>query len=684
MRIIDSSIILATFAALAFVSLLMPMPSVLLDLGMAISFSLAILILSLVLLTPSASEFIAFPQFILISLIFRVYINIASTKLILTAGEYGEKVAGQTLYGFASFVMGEGLHIGIVVFVIFTLLNFLVLSKGSSRMAEVSARFSLDAMPGKQMAIDADLASGAITHEDASQRRDSLSKESSFYGALDGVAKFVKGDAVLGLLLTAINLIIGVGFGVLTYGMAMGESLKLYAFLTIGDGFVSQIPSLIISFATGLLLAKGPDRKPTSNAIAHQIRSRKEVLLAVSMVCAALALVPGLPTIPFLLVSGSAAAMWFYASQDIEPELEPVNELAAEIHVDKIEDLLEADDILIKVSGTISRSLLRADSGIEQRIRPLRMHIAEKFGLLIPQVRIAEDSVLRDNIYEIHLHGAKVAWGELQGNDVLVLLDQADGHEGTRDPVYGAPAKWYPSLEKEELALSGFTVLTGEEVLLTHLMDVVTNNLDTLMTAKTLKQTLNSLVRQSDPVKAEGIKLCLSDAIPDKISNEYLLDILKGLLSEGISIRGFSTILDAAVEAKSNGFRGENAVEFVRQRINRQVLDAAFDGAHDTQAITLDPRWEDLFSQSEVGAASQPSFVAIQPEELKRLSARLFEAASRSTRSGLSVALVVSAKRRRYLRSVLDASQIKLPVVSFEELGSGANIKFKDVIPFDA
>ncbi len=476
MKIIDSSIILATFAALAFVSLLMPMPSVLLDLGMAISFSLAILILSLVLLTPSASEFVAFPQFILISLIFRVYINIASTKLILTAGEYGEKVAGQTLFGFASFVMGEGLHIGIVVFVIFTLLNFLVLSKGSSRMAEVSARFSLDAMPGKQMAIDADLSSGAITHEEASERREELSKESSFYGALDGVAKFVKGDAVLGLLLTGINLVIGVAFGVLTYGLAFGESLQLYSFLTIGDGFVSQIPSLIISFATGLLLAKGPDRKPTSNAIAHQIRSRKEVLIAVAIVSAALAVIPGLPTIPFLLVTALAAAIWMYAVQDV-PLDDKADDPAEEVHVDKIEDLLEADDILVKVATSISRSLLRADSGIDSRIRPLRMHVAEKYGLLIPQVRLSEDSGLRDNCYEIHLHGAKVARGELQGTDVLVLLDQADGTSSTRDPVYGAPAKWCSALEKEELILSGQTVLTGEEVLLTHLMDVVTNNL---------------------------------------------------------------------------------------------------------------------------------------------------------------------------------------------------------------
>lgn len=683
MKVIDSSIVLATFAALSFVSLLMPMPSILLDLGMAISFSLAILILSLVLVTSSASDFVAFPQFILISLIFRVYINIASTKLILTAGEYGEKVAGQTLFGFASFVMGEGLHIGVVVFVIFTLLNFLVLSKGSSRMAEVSARFSLDAMPGKQMAIDADLSSGAISHEEASVRRENLSRESSFYGALDGVAKFVKGDAVLGLLLTAINMIIGVAFGVITYGMAIDESLKLYSFLTIGDGFVSQIPSLIISFATGLLLAKGPDRNPTSSAIFEQIRKGKEVLISVALVCAALALFPGLPTMPFIVVSVASAIGWLVMERENSEEvidLLPPEEVVSE----RIEDLLEADDVLVKVSEDIARRIFREEAGVERRIRPLRMHIAEKFGLLVPKVRISEDSALEKGAYEIHLHGAKVAQGYLQVDDVLVLLDQQESHGGTRDPVYGAPAKWYPSIEKEDLVLSGYTVLNGEDVLLTHLMDVMANNLDVLLTAKTLKQTLNSLCKQSDSVKAEGIKMCLSEAIPDKISNEFLLDVLKGLLSEGVPIRGFSTILDAVVDAKLNGFRGDNAIEFVRQRINRHVLDAAFEGSSAPQALTLDPRWEELFSQSEVGGAGQASFVAMKPDELKRLSGKLLDAASSAARSNLSVALVVSAKRRRYLRSILDAAHIKVPVISFEEIGSGSGIVFKEMVSFDA
>lgn len=680
MKALDSSIILAVFAALAFVSLLMPMPSVLLDLGMAISFSIAILILSLVLLTSSAADFVAFPQFILISLFFRVYINIASTKLILTAGEYGDKVAGQTLYGFATFVMGEGLHIGIVVFIIFTLLNFLVLSKGASRMAEVSARFSLDAMPGKQMAIDADLSSGAISHEEASKRREKLSNESSFFGSLDGVAKFVKGDAVLGLLLTAINLLIGISFGVLSYGMPLAESLKLYSFLTIGDGFVSQIPALIISFATGLLLAKGSDRSRTSNAISRQVYEQKEVLLAVAVVSTALALIPSLPTLPFLAVSAVSGAIWFrlrsIADEDDIPD-EPEMPLPEER---KIEDLIEADDILLKVSSSIARNFLRSESGLENRIRPLRMHIAEKYGLLIPQVRVSEWPGLEGGKYRILLHGANIAEGELQGDDLLVLLDQDDNSSGIKDPVYGAPAKWVPAIERDELILAGYTALSGDEVMLTHLMDVVVANLDTLMTAKTLKYTLNALIAQSDTVKSEGIKQCLSEAIPDKISNEFLLDILKGLLAERISIRGFSAILDATVEAKNNGFRGDGAIEFVRQRINRQVVDAAFEGEGMHRAITLDQRWEEIFAQSE---RPQSTDIAIQPNDLKKLSARLSESAALAAQKGSSVALVVSAKRRRFLRSVLDASQVRMPVLSFEELGSGGNIQFEGVVPFD-
>lgn len=680
MKALDSSIILAVFAALAFVSLLMPMPSVLLDLGMAVSFSIAILILSLVLLTSSAADFVAFPQFILISLFFRVYINIASTKLILTAGAYGDKVAGQTLYGFATFVMGEGLHIGIVVFIIFTLLNFLVLSKGASRMAEVSARFSLDAMPGKQMAIDADLSSGAISHEEASQRREKLSNESSFFGSLDGVAKFVKGDAVLGLLLTAINLLIGVAFGVLSYGMPLSESLKLYSFLTIGDGFVSQIPALIISFATGLLLAKGSDRSRTSNAISRQVLEQKEVLLAVSVVSAALALIPSLPTLPFLGVSVVSGGVWYRIRLITNEEEAVVAPDVPQPEERKIEDLIEADDILLKVSSSIARNFLRSESGLENRIRPLRMHIAEKYGLLIPQVRVSEWPSLEGGKYRILLHGANIAEGELQGDDLLVLLDQEDTSSGIKDPVYGAPARWVPAIERDELILAGYTALSGDEVMLTHLMDVVVANLDTLMTAKTLKYTLNALIAQSDTVKSEGIKQCLSEAIPDKISNEFLLDILKGLLAERISIRGFSAILDATVEAKNNGFRGEGAIEFVRQRINRQVVDAAFEGEGAHRAITLDQRWEEVFAQSE---RPQGTDIAIQPKDLKKLSARLAESAALASQKGSSVALVVSAKRRRFLRSVLDASQVRMPVLSFEELGSGGKIQFEGVVPFD-
>ena len=682
MKALDSSIILAVFAALAFVSLLMPMPSMLLDFGMAVLFSIAILILSLVLLTSSAADFVAFPQFILISLFFRVYINIASTKLILTAGAYGDKVAGQTLYGFATFVMGEGLHIGIVVFIIFTLLNFLVLSKGASRMAEVSARFSLDAMPGKQMAIDADLSSGAISHEEASQRREKLSNESSFFGSLDGVAKFVKGDAVLGLLLTAINLLIGVAFGVLSYDMPLSESLKLYSFLTIGDGFVSQIPALIISFATGLLLAKGSDRTRTSNAISRQVFEQKEVLLAVCVVSTALAFIPSLPTIPFLAVSTVSGALWYrlrlLAEQQDVSEEAPILSVAEE---QKIEDLIEADDILLKVSPSIARNFLRSESGLENRIRPLRMHIAEKYGLLIPQVRVSEWPGLEGGKYRILLHGANIAEGELQGDDLLVLLDHEEGHSGVKDPVYGAPAKWVPAIERDELILGGYTALSGDEVMLTHLMDVVVANLDTLMTAKTLKYTLNALIAQSDAVKSEGIKQCLSEAIPDKISNEYLLDVLKGLLAERISIRGFSAILDATIEAKNNGFRGDGAIEFVRQRINRQVVDAAFEGEAHHRAITLDQRWEEVFAQSE--RPQQGSEIAIQPNDLKKLSTRLAESAAQAAQAGSNIALVVSAKRRRFLRSVLDASQVRMPVLSFEELGSGGNIQFEGVVPFD-
>lgn len=678
------TILLALALMAVIVMMVLPVPSWILDLGLALSFALAILMLTVTLFIERPLDFSAFPTILLASLMLRLSLNISSTKLIIGQGHTGTAAAGHVIEGFANFIMGGNLLLGVVIFCVLLIVNFVVITKGAGRMAEVGARFALDGMPGKQLAIDADMAAGAISHAEAKARREQELAETNFFGSLDGASKFVKGDAVAGLLITGLNIVMGLIVGVVVHDMPIGQAFETYSILTVGDGLVAQIPAVIISVAAALLLARGGTKGTADVSFFAQLGRYPGALGTVAVLMAGFALVPGMPFVPFML---AAAALGFGAWQ-ISHRVQMANiqaTLPADTPMPKKQmgDVLDFDEIHIEFSPNLVSMVLDPATGLDTRIANMRTHVASAFGLILPEMRLTDEGALPAGTYRIRLQGVERVRDRLVPDRVLVLMTDGvaapDGQD-VKEPVYGAPARWIRPEHQEDAALAGLTVVNPAEVLATHLLEIIRANLARLLSLRSLRRLLEEFTNVSDQTRAEANRRLLEELIPEKVPVDLLLSVLRLLLEERVSIRNLPLILEAVAEARSLG-SPEAICEHVRQRLGFQLVAELKRDDGTIPLIQLAPEWEKTFTAYQIDGDRGMRDVALPPEQFSRLANALADRLNRAAEAGTFPALVTSTLRRRFLRTVLGAKGLANPVLSYEEIGLEARPAMVGMVP---
>ncbi|SUZ30753.1 Flagellar biosynthesis protein FlhA [Roseibaca ekhonensis] len=668
------TILLALALMAVIVMMILPIPAWALDLGLATSFALAILMFTVTLFIQRPLDFSIFPTVLLASLMLRLSLNVSSTKLIIGEGHTGTNAAGGVIEGFANFVMGGSVFLGVVIFLVLLIVNFIVITKGAGRMAEVGARFALDGMPGKQLAIDSDMSAGAIDHTEAKRRRETEQAETNFYGSLDGASKFVKGDAVAGLLITLLNIVMGLINGTMMHGMSLGAAFETYAILTVGDGLVSQIPAVIISIAAALLLARGGANGATDLQLFDQLGRYPSALATVGVLMALFAFVPGLPFVPFIAGAVLLLGLAYLAYQKAAapPDTAPQPD-SAPAPAPGLGDVLDLDEIHVQFAPDLVPMVLDPGLGLDARISNIRAHVAREFGLILPEIRLTDEATLPAGSYAILIHGVEQARDRLRQDKVLALIGtdrtlDAPG-EDVSEPVYRAPARWIDSAAQEDAALSGATVVAPIEVLATHLLEVLKSNLGRLLTYRSLNRVLDELGSLTDATRADANKRLLSELIPDKVPMDMLLGVLRLLLDERVSIRNLPLILEALAEMRGAGQTPETLCEHVRQRLGFQLVARLKRPDGTVPLLQLAPEWEEMFATYQLSGDQGSADIALPPEDFGRLTTGIAEKLAGLGASGISPALVTSSRRRRFLRTALVAKGLVAPVLSYEEIG---------------
>ncbi|MFD0859979.1 flagellar biosynthesis protein FlhA [Roseovarius aquimarinus] len=672
--VFQPTVLLALALMAIIVMMILPVPAWVLDVGLAASFALAILIFTVTLFIEKPLDFSAFPTILLASLMLRLALNVSSTKLIIGQGHTGTDAAGDVIEGFASFVMSGSVFLGLVVFGVLLIVNFMVITKGAARMAEVGARFALDGMPGKQLAIDSDMSAGAIDHAQARERREREQQETTFFGSLDGASKFVKGDAVAGLLITLLNLVMGLIMGIVVHDMPLGTAFETYTILTVGDGLVTQIPAVIISIASALLLARGGATGATDLALTRQLGRHPAALATVAVLMAMFALVPGLPFMPFMIGAAGLGAVAYLSHR--KARAAPAAEAAVSNEKPReksLGDILELDDIHVEFAPDLVNLVLDPGTGLDARIANMRTHVATRYGLILPEIRLTDDPALPPGSYVIRIQGVEQGKAQLRLDEVLLLdpgsiADLPPGEKVT-EPVYGAPARWISVEAQESAALAGATIVAPTEILATHLLEVIRRNLSRLLTMKAMRRLLDEMTNLGDPARSEANRKLLDEMIPDRVPADLLHAVLRLLLAEQVSIRNLPLIIEATAEARQIVQGPEAICEHVRQRLGFQLV-AALQRADGTlPLIQLAPEWEDTFATYQMDTDARRLDVALPPELFNALTSSVSSEVARAADMGIYPAIVTSTARRRFLRTVLSARSISNPVLSFEEIG---------------
>lgn len=658
--------------------LFLPLPSIFIDLGLAVSIATAILILMVALWISRPIEFSAFPTVLLIATMLRLALNVATTRIILTDGAEGHTAAGYVIAGFANFVMGGDFVIGVVIFLILLTVNFIVITKGASRIAEVGARFALDGIPGKQMAIDADLSSGLIDEREAQRRRRELEEESSFFGAMDGASKFVRGDAIAGLIITSINIFGGIAIAIFRHGMPLADAVDVFTKLSVGDGLVSQIPALIISLAAGLVVAKGGTRGSVDKAVLGQLGNHPKALTVTAAMLGVLAIMPGLPFLPFAAM-GTVTALagyiiprrWAEAQAVAEAEKQKVNERAAEEQKSSVRGALKISEIEIAFGQHLSSVFLRKHDEMAQRVSKLRRKFARQYGFVVPEIQISDDFTLPPRTYQIRIHGATLASHDLPIGEVLVIVGDGprpsmSGVE-TVEPAFGLKALWIPEAFAKEVKREGFTAVDTLTVLLTHLSEAIRNNLAQLFSYRDMQQLIDGL--------SPEYKKLLDEIRPAHISNSGIQAVLKLLLAERVSIRNSALILEAVAEIAPHSRRSEFIAEHVRQRISQQICgDLAQNGL--LSVLRLGSRWDLAFHEG-LKRDSRGDVIEfdIDPRLIEEFSRDATNVIKTLLDKGEQFAVVASAEARPFVRLVIERLFPTLPVLSHVEIARGVQVK---------
>ncbi len=674
----NPTVMLAVALMAVIVMMILPMPAWVLDVGLAASFALAILIFTITLFIERPLDFSAFPTILLASLMLRLSLNVSSTKLIIGQGHTGTQAAGEVIQGFANFVMGGSVFLGLVVFCVLLIVNFMVITKGATRMAEVGARFALDGMPGKQLAIDSDMSAGAITHQEAKARRELEQAETTFFGSLDGASKFVKGDAIAGLLITLLNLVAGLIMGIAVHGMPLANAFETYAILTVGDGLVSQIPAVVISIASALLLARGGAKGATDLAVFSQLGKHPAALTTVAVLMAMFGLVPGLPFTPFMLGGLALATASYVMSKRLKHKVDSSpeqNETPMAPAEKSLGDVLELDDIHVEFAPDLVNMVLDPGTGLDARIANMRTHVASHFGLILPEIRLTDDPGLQSGVYVLRIQGVEQARGTVRPNEILALTPDDTSKmptgQDTTEPVYGAPARWIGQKDQETAVVSGITIVTPTEILATHLLEVVKRNFSRLLTLKSLRRLLNEMSNISDPTRAEANRKLLDEMIPDKVPIDVLHTVLRLLLDEQVSIRNLPLILEATAEARGRNVQPEAICELVRQRLGFQLVAEMRRKDGSLPLVQLAPEWEETFANYQVDA-ERGLDVALPPDLFNRLAENMSEKLQDVSDQGIFPAVVTNTRRRRFVKTLMRAKGMSNPVLSFEEIGVDA------------
>jgi flagellar biosynthesis protein FlhA len=650
--------------------LVLPLPTMLLDLGLAISITAAVLVLMVALFLNRPLDFSSFPTLLLLTTLLRLSLNVAVTRMILSHGNEGPLAAGHVVAAFGGFLMGGDVVIGLIIFAILLVVNFMVITKGSGRIAEVAARFSLDAMPGKQMAIDADLSSGIIDDKEARRRRRELEEESSFYGAMDGAAKFVRGDAIAALIITVINIFGGLAIGLLRHGMSFADAAATFTTLTAGDGLVSQIPALLVSTAAGIVVTKG-GMEGTADAalIRHLGRSPKPLAMA-SAAASILALLPGLPALPFLALAGLAGGgAWLrYKHPTLAVAPPPTQAAPAE---QPISETLRIDMIRLEL-GYGLLALAGGDTPrLTEQIKGLRRSIAMEMGFVLPPVRIQDNMQLSADHYSIRIKEIEAGSGNLRPTMVLAM-DPKGGTPGlagepTREPAFGLPAMWIDPSLKEEAMFRGCTVVDPASVLTTHLTEVARENMAELLSYAETQKLLDDLPREQQKL--------VSDLIPSQITAGGVQRVLQTLLAERISIRDLPTILEGIQEACGGPTRSiPTVVAHVRSRLARQISDSHTAAGGYIPLITLSAEWEAAFADSLMGPPEERQ-LAMAPSKLQEFMQKLRGAFDAAANAGEAPVLLTSGGIRSHVRAIVERIRPMTPVLAQAEIYPRARIR---------
>ncbi|MDX1400283.1 MAG: flagellar biosynthesis protein FlhA [Kiloniellales bacterium] len=662
------------------VVLFIPVPSWLLDISLAISMTFSVLILMTVIFLQKPLEFSSFPMVLLVATMIRLSLNMASTRLILSDGHEGPDAAGHVIQAFGQFVMSGNFVIGIIIFAILVIVNFVVITKGSGRIAEVAARFTLDSMPGKQMAIDADLSSGLIEEAEARKRRQDLEDESNFFGAMDGAAKFVRGDAIAGLLITFINIIGGMIIGVGQQDLSFGDAARSYTLLTVGDGLVSQIPALIVSVASGLLVSKAGLNTSADKALFGQLSGYPRAIGVSAFLMLLLAVVPGIPFLPFVLLGGGTGWLAWYAAKckpaddmSESPDL-PAGAAGGQSQApaeEPISQSLQIDQVRLELGyGLLPMINGQGGTRLTDQIKSLRRQLAQDMGFVLPSVRIQDNLQLPANCYVIRVKEIEAGRGELRPNMVLVMDPKGEKiplpGEETVEPTFGLPAMWCEEATREEALFRGYTVVDSPTVITTHVTEIIKDNMAELLSYAETQKLLDEL--------DEDQQKLVSDIVPAQISVGALQRVLQNLLAERISIRDLPTILEGVSEACGYTRQVAAITEHVRARLSRQISNDQMNLQGFIPMVTLSAQWEQAFAESLVGDGEEKQ-LSMAPSRLQEFIGAVRQTFERHAMMGESPVLLTSPAIRPYVRSIIERFRPSTVILSQNEIHPKAKIK---------
>ena len=652
--------------------LVLPLPTLVLDIGLALSVTAAVLVLMVAVFLVRPLDFTSFPTLLLLTTLLRLALNVATTRLILSHGQDGPLAAGHVVAAFGGFLMGGDIVIGLILFAILLVVNFMVITKGSGRIAEVAARFSLDAMPGKQMAIDSDLSAGLIDERTARKRRSDLEEESGFYGAMDGAAKFVRGDAIAGLIITGINIVGGLTIGLLRHDMSFSDAANAYVTLTIGDGLVSQIPALLVSVAAGIVVTKGGTEGSADVALMRQLGGSPKPLGMAAGAAVVLALLPGLPALPFLMLGGLAAGGAWMRHKNPPRMQGEMPETSAPITSEApISEALRIDMVRIELGYGLLVLAGGEAPRLTEQIKGLRRAIAAEMGFVLPPVRIQDNMALAADAYSVRIKEIVAGAGVVRPTMVLAM-DPSGGMpdfvgEPTHEPTFGLPAMWIDAALRDEAAFRGCTVVDPPSVLTTHLTELVKQNMAELLSFAETQKLLDELPREHQKLVGE--------LIPGQIAVGGVQRVLQGLLAERVSIRDLPTILEGVQEACAGQARAIPAiVAHVRTRLARQLSDAHQGPAGYLPLITLSTAWETEFHDSLVGSGDDRQ-LAMAPTRLADFMQRLRSAFDTAAGEGEAPVLLTSAPLRLHVRAIVDRIRPETPVMAQTEIHPRVRIR---------